>query len=135
MNDNIAFSDDNVAFIENNLLTIFDCRYFAENTKIKLSDLMCAAVSKVRGELLVLIEEISEHFKSIDDIEERLSEIAREFELSLVADFTDNERQEIIDLVKVEYPAYDLTDQLMQRILIRKCYQKFGFPELTLFAL
>ncbi len=131
MNDFLIL-DDSAVFIENNLLPFFDCNYFRENT---LSDLMCAAISKVRSELIILIDDINSKQLNTGEIETRLSEIASEFDLSLVADFTDAARQKIINEAQAEYPKYKITDQVMQKILIRKCYRKFGLPELTLFAL
>lgn len=130
---NITYSDEQAEFIEFNLLSSFDLEYL-KNYSRPVSELLSAAIKKVRSELIILVDEIKTKQLSVDTIEEKLSSIATEFDLSLIADCSDSERAEIIKQFKDDYGKFNLTDELLQKRLTLKLYQKYGLPQLTLFA-
>jgi predicted phage-related endonuclease len=130
----VALSDDYSDYISCFLLTRYDVHIVKTFTDAEPSTLLSAAIKKVRSELIMIIEDINSKQLPVDEIEARLKKIAGEFEISLIADFSDQEREQIIKKVKEEYGKLNITDELLQKILIRKLYEKFNLPELTLFA-
>lgn len=128
---NLALTDEYSEFLEENLIAGFDSENLTEFT---LSDSLSIAVKNTRRELIILANDIKQKQLPIDDIEARLAAIAADFNLALVADITDDKRAEIIKQAKFEHANYKLTDELLQKIVIRKLYQKYGLPQLTLFA-
>lgn len=130
----IAYSDDHAKYIEDNLLVHFDLRRF-DRYEIKLSEPLCCAIPKVRAELLLLIEEINSKQPGIDFVENHLKSIAAELETALVASFPQEKLSELIEEIKTGFGRMSPTNQVVEKILIRKLHQKFRLPELTLFAL
>lgn len=132
-----------VGVLENNTFTAFAVsdetdilEYLAEGfNKTGLPNLLSAAAENVRRAIIVLIIEARENNISDEQIEVNLKAIAKDFDLSLVASFSDEERAEIIRQTKNEYANRTLDAESLQKILIRKLYNKFGLPELTLFEL
>lgn len=103
--------------------------------KTNLPEPLKSAVANLRGELLLLIDDTKQKQLVMDDIESRLSALAKELELSLAVSVTDDERAALLETVKTEYGKFTLTDELRQKVLIRKLYDRFGLPQMSLYAL
>ena len=83
----------------------------------------------------MLIEEINAKQPNIDAIESKLKTIAEEFETALVASFPHDQLPKMIEEIKKNYGKSPVTDQVLEKVLIRQLHQKYHFPELTLFAI
>ena len=96
---------------------------------------LCSAVANLRGELLALADDTAQKQLPSDEIEARLGKLRCEFEPSLIVSLSDDERTEIITRTRAEYDKFKLLPEAEQKVLMRKIYQRFGLPELTLYAL
>lgn len=100
-----------------------------------LPELLESTVAKTRGEILALIDDVNAKHLCGDKIEARLTELRAELDIGLIASVTDDERAEIIADVKKEYGRFTLMPGVQEKVLIRKLYNRFGLPEITLYAL
>lgn len=90
---------------------------------------------RAKGEILALLDDVKQKNLSADLIESRLADIRAELEKSLVATVTPDERSTLIAAIETEYGKFKLTDEVMEKVIIRKLREKFNLPELTLYAL
>lgn len=102
---------------------------------ITLPEPLASAVAKLRGEILALLDDAGQKQLSAKEIEERLTALRAEFEVSLIVSVSDDERARIVEEVKAEYGKFTLMPDVEKRTLIFKLYKKFGLPKLTLYAL
>lgn len=93
-----------------------------------------SAVVKLRGDILTLLHDAPQKQLSTNAIETRLCKLRVEFELSLIVSVAEDERAAIIRETKIEYDKIHLTNEALTKVCIRRLYQKFNLPELTLFA-
>jgi len=100
---------------------------------ITLPEPLRSAVAKTRGEILAFIDDVKKFRLSMDTIEENLSSLARELEVSLVVSVPEDERAELIKSARAERAGHFSNDEIIQKILMKKLYLKFNLPEITLF--
>lgn len=129
--EEISLTDDNIQIL-NNLVANLTPESFL-SVSVPLPEPLASAVARTRGEILAFIDDVQSYRLSIDSIEENLGNLARELEISLVISVTEGERAEMIESVRAERNGHFTNDEIIQKILMKKLYQKFNLPELTLF--
>lgn len=96
---------------------------------------LASAIASLRGELHALADDTERQQLSGDAIETRLIALRVEFEPSLIVSASESERAAIIAQTRRDFGKFNLLPEAEHKVLIRKIYQKFGLPELTLYAL
>lgn len=94
---------------------------------------LASTVAQIRGEILALMTEAEK--LDMDEIEAKLAAQRVELETALIASTTDDERAEILKAAQTEFSKFTQMPDVAQKMMVRKLYNKFGLPELTLFAL
>lgn len=153
VDENTVWSDDDLKDLSNSSLnyaeennmktTIFYADEYIETLetlyeqfkKSELPEPLASAVLNVRRDLLLLAEEVRDKHLPVDDIEERLVELARGLEIPIIAATSDAERGEMITKINREYENRRIDDNLRAKILMRRLYTRYDLPELTLFEL
>lgn len=123
----IAYLNENIEILDN-LQTIL------RPIAVALPELLQSAVVQTRSEILALINDAQAKQFSSDKIEAHLTELRAHLEIALIASVSDEERAKIIADVKTEYGKFHLLKDVEQKVLIRKLYNRYGLPELTLYA-
>lgn len=95
---------------------------------------LAAAIKHTRGELFALANRAAAAQLSADEIETELTKLRVLLEPNLIVSVSDDERARILADTRREYGKFSLMADAEHKVLIRKIYQKFGLPELTLFA-
>ena len=98
-------------------------------------ELLADSVAQTRGEILALIDETRANNLSLDKIESRLTELRIGLELALIAATSDEERAVLIAESQTIHSKIKNMPGVSEKVMVRKLYQKFGLPEITLFAL
>lgn len=125
-------TDENVEIL-GNLATALMPEIF-ERQNITLPELLHATVVAVRGEILALLDDVTQKHLSSENVEIRLTDLRVRLETALIVSVSEDERAQIVKNVQAEYGKFHLMDGVQQKVLIRKLYQKFSLPELTLYA-
>ena len=94
---------------------------------------LASTVAQIRGEILALMHEAEK--LDMDEIETRLAAQRVELETALIAATSDEERAQIIKAAESEFGKFTRMPDVSRKLMIRKLYNKFNLPELTLFAL
>lgn len=120
-------SDDNVEVLES----------FVENfsTKTDLPEPLKSAVAQTRQNLLLVIEQTKANQLNSDEIEASLNVLSDQLNLSLVLSISDAERAQMIAKIKSDYGKFSITDDVRAKVLNRELRERFGLPELSLYAL
>lgn len=94
-----------------------------------------SAVANARRNLLLVIEQTKQNHLSSDEIEASLNVLSDELNLSLVLSISEAERAEMIAKIKKDYGKFTITDDVRAKVLNRELRERFGLPELSLYAL
>lgn len=92
-------------------------------------------IAVTRGELLALMTDTRQKNLSMNEIEDRLQEIAKPFNMALVFSTDENERAALDSAITREYQNRTLSEESRAKLITKKLYDKFGLPELTLFEI
>lgn len=124
-------NDENIVILDK-LVSELTPEHFTRRG-ISLPEDLAKAVAQVRSEILALMSEINTKQPSLDEIDGKLEAIACDFNLALISGFSDEQTSEMVREIKAEQ-RFTLTEELLQKMLTRKMRQKYGLPEITLFA-
>lgn len=120
-------------YTNENLLIVEDL--INQFRKSGLPEPLAAAASQTRQELIQLADNIRQNGLQMDDIEDRLRALKLPLESSFNEAVDDDEKAAMLETIKREYAKIRLTDETRQKVLIKQIREKFGLPDLTLFAI
>lgn len=120
------YNDENIAILDKIVVDLSTCDALPEP--------ICSTVAVVKGEILALLDNVRQNRLCADKIDARLAELRAAVEVALIASVSDDERVRIIADNQKEYGKFHLMPGVAQKVLIRKLYNRFDLPKITLYA-